>query len=224
MPEMTPRNGEGSATSTIRTLMPPYVVLHDHLEKNEVAGLLEYAIANEHAFQPTKVGSQKRDADPAIRMSLAMRDLGPFKPILRSKMLALLPDLVAKLEVPRVTMPKLELELVAHGDGAFYKRHIDTKTASDRHMMRVLSGVYYFYTQPKAFTGGALRLYAVGDPAMTTFVDIEPEHNTLLVFPSWARHEVMRVACPSQRFADSRFAISCWIYHTEPAAAHGAME
>ena len=101
---------------------------------------------------------------------------------------------------------------MAHNDGAFYKRHIDTQTASERDAIRVLSGVYYFHAEPKAFTGGALRLYAIGDPDKKTFVDIEPAHDSLLAFPSWAPHEVRPISCPSKRFTDSRFAINCWMY------------
>jgi SM-20-related protein len=218
MPEMTAGNSEAAQDQGIRTLMPPYLLIQDFLDEDTVVGLLEYTLAHEAAFQPTKVGSGRRTADPAIRVSLATRDLGPFKPILRAKFLDLVPDLVAKLRATPMDTPKLEVQLVAHGDGAFYKRHIDTKTASDANNIRLLSAVYYFHVQPKAFTGGALRLYAIGDPAMTTFADIEPEHNTLLVFPSWVLHEVMPVSCPSRRFADSRFAINCWIYRSKPEA------
>jgi asparagine synthetase B (glutamine-hydrolysing) len=46
--------------------------------------------------------------------------------------------------------------------------------------------------------------------------DIEPIHNSLLMFPSWAPHEVMPVNCPSQRFIDSRFAINCWVHRERP--------
>lgn len=197
--------------------MPPYLVIRDLLDEETVAALLEFALGHEQAFAPAKVG-RGETVNPKIRIATATRDLGPFKPILRSKVLGLVPDLVAKLRVTPVEMPKLELQLVAHGDGAFYKSHIDTHTATHRDVIRALSGVYYFHSRPRAFTGGSLRLYAVGDPAMTTFVDIEPEHNTLLVFPSWARHEVTLVNCPSKRFCDSRFAVNCWVHHEQPAA------
>jgi SM-20-related protein len=197
--------------------MPPYLFIHDFLGADTAAKLFEYTLEHESAFQPTRVGdSERRQVDPTVRVSVATRDLGPFKSILRSKLLALVPDLVAKLRTNPVDTPRLELQLVAHGDGAFYKRHIDTRTASDLNNIRLLSGVYYFHVQPRAFTGGALRLHAIGDPAGATFADIEPEHDTLLVFPSWALHEVMPVSCPSRRFADSRFAINCWIYRSKP--------
>ncbi len=204
----------------MRSLMPPHLVLRDFLKEDTVTALLDYTLAREQAFQPTKVGRfEEGKADPAVRISHGTRDLGEFKPLLKAKILALVPDLVAKLGATTVEATKVELELVAHNDGAFYKRHIDTQTASERMHIRVLSGVYYFYGKPKAFSGGALRLYAIGDPAMQTFIDIEPDHNTLLVFPAWAPHEVMPVACPSKRFVDSRFAINCWVHRRKADAA-----
>ena len=203
-----------------RTIMPPYLVLRDFLPKETVAALLEFALAHEADFKPTGVGRTKDDAvKPDIRMSVGTRELGPFKPILKEKLRALVPQLVARLRATPVEDPKFELQLVAHNDGAFYKHHIDTLTASDREGLRVLSGVYYFHASPKAFTGGALRLYAIGDPDKKKFVDIEPAHNTLLVFPSWAPHEVMPVSCPSKRFADSRFTVNCWVHRRKAGTA-----
>ena len=199
------------------SLMPPYLVLHDFLDEETVSRLLEYALAREAAFAPT--GVRRVGGDPtSIRMSMGIWDLGPFKPILKSKVLGLVPDLVVKLRTTPVRDPKLELQLVAHNEGAFYKRHIDTQTASELYSIRILSAVYYFHVAPRAFTGGALRLFAIGGDG-NRFVDIEPTHNSLLVFPSWAPHEVMPVSVPSGRFANSRFAINFWIHREKAGSA-----
>jgi SM-20-related protein len=107
---------------------------------------------------------------------------------------------------------------VAHNDGAFYKRHIDTRGTSALGSIRVPSGVYYFHSQPKAYTGGALRLHAIADPQTRRFVDVEPAHDSLVVFPAWAPHEVMPISCPSKRFIDSRFAVNCWVYRNKANA------
>jgi Rps23 Pro-64 3,4-dihydroxylase Tpa1-like proline 4-hydroxylase len=194
-------------------MMPPHLVLRDFLDGQGAKALLEYALARESAFAPTGVG-EEAGLDQRIRVSVATRDLGPFKSVLRSKVLGFIPDLIAKLGMTPIESPKVELQLVAHNDGAFYKRHIDTQTTSDQSSIRVLSGVYYFHGKPKGFSGGALRLFAIG-PRDAGFVDIEPEDNSLLVFPSWALHEVRPVTCLSKRFADSRFAINCWVYRTK---------
>lgn len=179
------RRDEGSGTP--RSIMPPYVLLRDFLDHEAVAGLLDYALAREPG-RGEAVGVRSE-----IRVSVSTRDLGPFRPMLRSKVLGLVPDLVGELQTTPVKSPRLELELVAHNEGAFYKRHIDTQTAGARDRIRVLSAVYYFHAAPKAFSGGALRLYAIGG-GNASFVDIEPAPNSLLVFPSWAPHEVMPIS------------------------------
>ena len=83
--------------------------------------------------------------------------------------------------------------------------------------IRALSGVYYLHRAPKGFSGGALRFYAIGDA--NRFVDVEPVHNSLLVFPSWAPHEVMPISCPTGAFMDSRFAVNCWLHRRSAPAA-----
>ena len=196
-----------------RSLMPPYLILRSFLPEDTASDLLEFALAQEKGFSQTMTGRAGEGAlRPNIRVSVSTRELGAFRPLLRDKLRSLVPELVARLRATPVNNPSFEIELVAHNDGAFYTRHIDTQTASDRDHIRVLSAVYYFHAEPKAFSGGALRLYAIGDPSQQAFVDVEPERNMLLVFPAWAPHEVMPIDCPSKRFADSRFAINCWVY------------
>jgi Rps23 Pro-64 3,4-dihydroxylase Tpa1-like proline 4-hydroxylase len=196
--------------------MPPHLVVPDFLDREDAAEILEYAVTNEEKFSPTRVGTGS--SNQAIRKSLATRDLGKFRALLVSRMRAKVPELIRTLKVSHFELSGIDIQLVAHGEGAFYSRHIDTITQSDRRQTRVLSAVYYFHRQPRAFEGGALRLYAIGDPQFRSFIDISPEHNTLLVFPSWALHAVMPVQCESQRFADSRFAINIWMQRKRETA------
>jgi Rps23 Pro-64 3,4-dihydroxylase Tpa1-like proline 4-hydroxylase len=208
------QSGEGHVFT--RGLMPPYIVLRDFLDEETVAGLLDHAISHQSDFTPTELGSAA--VDPSSRVSMGLRDLGKFRQVLKTKILDLVPSFVTEMRTTPVEEPKLEIELVAHGDGAFYLRHIDTDTAhyQDIKQIRVLSGVYYFNAEPKAFTGGALRLHAIGGKEGENFVDIEPVRNSLLVFLAWAPHEVLPVSCPSKRFIDSRFAINCWVHGKKP--------
>jgi SM-20-related protein len=199
--------GEETERGVGRSFMPPYRVLRDFLPRETVADLLAFAERRQAKFRPNVVGNSPIP-DVSLRVSTGLRGLAEFQPLLRTRLLELAPSLVTELRMSPFEISEVELQLVAHGDGAFFKRHIDTTTDSPTEHTRVLSGVYYFHRHPKAFTGGALRLYAIGDN--TRFVDIEPAHNTLLAFPSWGPHEVMPVQVPSGRFADSRFAINCW--------------
>jgi SM-20-related protein len=210
---------EVNARARSRGVTPPHLVTRDFLDEGTVAALLDYALSRQSEFAPTRVGSKV--VNPTARVSKGLRDLGSYRAILKAKIIDLMPVLVARLQVTPFEASKFETELVAHGDGAFYKRHSDTRTARNEDMkyLRVLSGVYYFNAEPRAFTGGALRLYAIGSNEAEDFVDIEPLRNSLLVFPSWAPHEVMPVSCPSRRFIDSRFAVNCWVYCNKPGAS-----
>jgi SM-20-related protein len=187
--------------------------LHDFLEDSMAASLLEYAIAHEAEFLPTRVGDRSdRRVNQQHRFSVGTWQLRQFEPILKAKLLGLLPQFVAALRSTSVEAPGVDLQLVAHNDGQFLKRHIDTMKASVSNHIRFLSGVYYFHAKPKAFTGGALRLLAIRDRTGSDFVEIEPAHNSLVIFHSWVPHEVMPVVCPSRCFDASRFSINCWFY------------
>ncbi|HUS56353.1 MAG TPA: 2OG-Fe(II) oxygenase, partial [Thermohalobaculum sp.] len=71
---------------------------------------------------------------------------------------------------------------------------------------------YYFCATPARFSGGQLRLHSLAASREAgTYVDIEPENDTAVFFPSWFPHEVLPVVCESGQFMDSRFAINCWL-------------
>lgn len=201
---------EPAPPAAARAYMPPVRVLTDFLAPAEAARLLDYAGANEGEFKPTLVGvGDKGRVEPSFRVSRAARALGETGPLLDRRLRDIAPELIAALRLSPFEVSQVELQLVAHGDGAFYRRHIDTQTMVDVTHLRVLSGVYYVHRAPKGFSGGALRLFAIGDERR--FLDIEPAHNTLVVFPAWAPHEVRPVSCPSSDFMDSRFAVNCWL-------------
>jgi len=212
----TLRSGEDD--TSVRGLMPPYVVLQDFLDGNTVAGLLEYATSHQLDFVPSSI--EAKGIDSSYRVSMVLPDLGRYGSLFDAKILDLVPDLVARMRATPVREPKIETELAVHGDGAFYKRHVDTKTGHypDAARIRILSCVYYFYAEPRAFTGGALRLHSIGGKKGDRFVDIEPLRNSLLAFLAWAPHEVLPVACPSKKFIDSRFAINCWVHGKKPGS------
>lgn len=179
-----------------------------------VEQLLALALEREGEFVPTRVGNgSEGKVNPAIRSSLLLRDFGDLRPLLEARFTAVLDAAVRTLRLSPIRLHRLELELVAHNDGAFYGEHIDTFTGqTDALSDRVLTGVYYFHHHPRGFSGGELRLHAIAPAADGTrrFTDIPPGPDTFVLFPSWAPHEVRPVACPSGLFPDSRFALNCW--------------
>jgi hypothetical protein len=185
-----------------RRLMPGW------LGEDTADDILAYAARHEASFEPSTV--RRKHGPPGLsenRISLVTSDLGAFSDLLRTRALAMAPRLSEEFGTGRFTPDFVELELVAHGDGAVFS---DTAigpgvTTSPRQ----ISMVYYLHSRPKRFTGGQLRYYAMGQSA---FLDIEPEHDSLLAFPSMAPHAVERVSCPGVPFADWRFAVNIWLH------------
>ena len=195
--------------------VPPYGRIHHWLGEKTVGDLLFYAQSNHHLFEESAIGHGSHRVDHTRRVSSTLRKLGHFESHLQAKVQDLLPAMVEKIGGTVFTPSRFELELVAHGDGAFFSRHIDTATQyAGPASHRIISAVYYFYRVPKAFTGGVLRIHSLAASGQQgTFVDVEPEFDMLVFFPSWFPHEVLPVACPGGHFMESRFAINCWIHN-----------
>jgi SM-20-related protein len=173
--------------------------------------LLAYANENEAQFKPGAVlHDGNPTVDPAYRIGSVLSSLGEFEAPLRDAALALKPYLETAFGIPAFPVKRLEMELAAHGDGAHFKRHIDTFVVVNRApATRVLTLVLYLTRRPKAFSGGALRMYALGSSHTR---DVEPMHNLLVAFPSITPHSVERIDCPGIEFASSRFAVNIWIH------------
>lgn len=206
--------------------MPPHGTFDAFLEPDERRALLDWALSAQAQFKPAKVfygeGGALKKLDPARRHALKHYGIGPLQPVLRERLLGALPQIMATAGYSGPEPRSIEFELNAYGEGAHFAPHLDIPLGPKRKPAgeqegedRVISAVYYFRSEPKAFSGGALRLYRFGaDPQSASAVDsiaFEPVQNRLVVFPSWAMHAVEAVHCPSGRFADFRFGLNCWL-------------
>lgn len=191
--------------------MAPYRIYRDFLNAETRKSLFDWTLANEHRFTPSKT---QGGYDPAKRVSSVLNDLGSLRPALKARLLADVPAITADLGMRPFKPSKVEIELAVHNQGAHFGAHVDTRVGqfADRLHDRILSGVYYFHREPKAFSGGILRIYRFGSTGQGDHAEITPDQNSLAAFPSWATHEVTHVECPSGAFADSRFALNIWIY------------
>ncbi len=192
----------------------PHQLVRSFLGAAWVERLLTFAVEHEASFSTSRVGDQSGRIDLDQRRSHRLRDLGVLRPELEDRFrgaLALGLDALRLQETQR-ELQDVELELTAHLHGDFYRPHIDTRTNPEAaSFTRVMTGVYYFSATPRKFTGGTLRLFGVLPAEMGgSHVDVEPESDMLLLFPSWVRHEVLPVSCPGGDFGLARFAINCW--------------
>lgn len=199
-------------------MLPPFHIVRDFLPEEERSALLDFALASEANFVAATVQRAGESVlDPKARISSTTSELGPFRKLLRDRLREASPGLFAAVGVKPFEVARLELELAAHNDGAHFNVHRDTlrlaaPVEGQGRTHRVVSGVYYFHSEPKAFSGGELRLLPFHAATGAAPIDIEPAQNSLVVFPAFAPHEVLRVSCPSRRFADSRFAVNCWFH------------
>ncbi|MEI9991740.1 MAG: 2OG-Fe(II) oxygenase [Rhizomicrobium sp.] len=189
----------------------PTLAKPDWLRPEAADALLRYAIEQEKCYVPAAVlheGAVRVDAN--LRSALKLPGLGPFEALLKSRALDIKSELQQAFGMNPFEATQVEIEMVSHGDGAHFRRHVDTFLGTVRQRRpRILTLVLYLNRRPAGFTGGALRMYAVGTPQTR---DILPDHNLMVAFPSIAPHSVEPILCRDGAFADRRFAVNMWIH------------
>jgi SM-20-related protein len=188
----------------------PYIIAENFLDAAMLQELLRFVADAEPGFVDATVSTS--DAD--YRRSKVLYDFPRFSELFRTRMGGIAGDLAKRFGIAPFPIADVECQMTAHNDGNYFKLHNDN--GSPDTATRVLSYVFYFHNEPKAYSGGEFRLYHsrvengayhCGDVAG----DIVPKNNSVLFFPSYRHHEVLPVRCPSQRFADGRFTINGWI-------------
>ncbi len=196
----------------------PHIVFRDVLGQSTVTELLQYVAARQADFEPAVVRNRisgKLRVDYGLRSSVSLTDLGPFKAPLKAFAREVTASALAQLHLSESPTEPKDFEITAFCDGNRFGAHIDTDERITE--VRILSCVYYFAVTPRRFSGGGLRLYGFPTLSVTKrgpppFVDVIPETDTMVIFPSWLRHEVLPVHVPSGDWLDSRFTINCWLH------------
>ena len=179
------------------------------LTAEQHASLLRFAIDNEALFQASGTVA----GGPDYRASRVCYRFAPFDELIGARVRHLMPKVCAALGLPLPT-GGIEVQLTAHQNGHYYRLHNDNGGDSLAH--RGVSFVYYFHSQPKAFSGGELRLHdrQVQDGRLQSagsHKDIQPLDNSLVFFNASELHEVLPVLSDSTAFADSRFTLNGWV-------------
>ena len=202
---------------TARQPATPIVVLDEFLVSEELNGLLDYTLTHSSYFTSTRVISRDGEGiiDRANRRSRVLMAWSPFHEVLANRIGTFFPVVLEKLKWPSFQVGHIETQLTASNHEEFFKAHSDNANVAVQ--TRQLTFVYFFYREPKAFSGGELIVYdtVVRDGRPTPagpFQVIHPRQNQIVFFPSYCLHEVTAVSCPSCDFADSRFTLNGWLH------------
>lgn len=208
-------NHQGSVlldVSAEEIIPSPYALINDFLSPTQLSELLRYSINKQPEFVPTTNSAN----DPNYRRSFYLPYFPEFSELMINLVWKITPQILTHLGMSNFAIGQIESQMTAHNHGNYYKIHNDS--GSPDTATRTLTYVYYYYREPKAFTGGELVIYDGKiengfSVAAKSHKVIQPQNNTIVFFPSHCMHEVLPVSCPSEYFADSRFTINGWVRH-----------
>ena len=142
-------------------------------------------------------------------------DLAHFRDVFAERISTFLPQVLGGLDYPAFPVSDFEIQLTATNDGEFFRRHNDNGVHSLS--SRLITFVYFFYRQPRPFTGGELCIFDTdledGEyRAPGPYAVVTPMQNQICFFVSEYLHEVLPVQCYSNEFMDSRFTVNGWLH------------
>jgi SM-20-related protein len=196
----------------------PHGTIRDVLGMPRISAMLDYLEGRQADFAPGYIQNRKTGERSLISLlgsPLFLKDLGPFRLQFESVIRAIAPIVLAQFGLSEAAVEPREFSFAWYGDGGYFKTHVDTVEQLEH--VRVLSCIYYFAEKPRRFGGGELRLYGFPDPfrrSARPIVDVAPDTDKLVVFPSWLNHEVLPVHLSSKAWRDGRFTANCWIYRS----------
>ena len=190
----------------------PFVVLQSFL-KDASAGLLDQIIKHQSSFQPaTVVVENVPTVNLDMRRALTLVDPEFTSDMFREKLKEVLQPALKRLGMEGFPFGEIEVQVTHSGHGDYYRMHHD----ADDESTRELSFVYFLHREPRAFSGGELRIFDDRDVeglahAANTHL-LTPRNDVLVFFPSRFPHELLPVRVPSNEFGDGRFTVNGWIH------------
>ena len=193
------------APQALDVLPAPFMRVRNFLPADEHAALLARMLAGrEHFGELAGVGAGYvpdptiRNNSEANRRFAAEAQLG-FEPRLRK----LMEDAPPRLGMCSWAQYGMDLKVRTYQAGEFYAAHSDF--SDEDPVPRDINYVYYLHRRPKSFSGGHLLLH---DGMGGSFTRLEPEDNSIVLFPSRCFHEVTEVQCDPGDFGAGRFSLN----------------
>lgn len=209
-PQVPATSGADQESCDLDPLKSSYVQIENFLTAAEHQELLTYVVGQQAEFVPTTTFTGTNN----YRESVVLYAFPKFEALMQQQIQAVLPHVLQQLKLSPFQVDQIESQMTAHNDGNFYKVHNDNGSPDTAN--RILTYVYYFYREPRPFTGGELLIYdsKIENNYYTqadTFTVVQPQNNSIVFFLSRYMHEVLPIQCPSGNFADSRFTLNGWI-------------
>jgi predicted 2-oxoglutarate/Fe(II)-dependent dioxygenase YbiX len=205
----------GEATLYVEAEMPlpvPFVRRKNALPDAAVSALWDHLESNRGEFHASRVfdkaGQQSTNLEK--RHSLRLDADARLSEIVLPHVVALLADDSnwTRLRMRRFHPTNVSMEAAVHLDGGKFTAHRDCgKPVPDRR----LSFIFYLHREPRKFTGGDLLLYDETG-AFPGFSRIDPQHNSAILFPCSALHEVTPVQATPGDLLDGRITVHGWLH------------
>ena len=181
-----------------------------------VSQLLDHVLRNEKRFTPATI---RKPAGPGavvnekMRRAVTLDDLGGLEGLFADRIKQHLQEVLPRIGKKPFPLGRIEMQITASSDGDYFRLHKDTDGTDTREV----SFAYFFYREPRHYSGGELRIYPTriidgrlqpADHAAT----LSPRQDAIVFFPALNDHEALPVRVPSRAFADSRFTVNGWIH------------
>ncbi|MDX1921329.1 MAG: 2OG-Fe(II) oxygenase, partial [Candidatus Caenarcaniphilales bacterium] len=184
-------------TSEQKIIESNVLILDNVFNAQQVDSLLCLVEHWQNRFLETETGDDNtRSRDTSRRDSLVLFEFEPIFSFFRVNLYRYAPLLQERFGYQMQMHKGFECQLTAHNDGHFYMAHTDyTPNTGTRVSLRELTFVYYFYRQPKAFSGGELYIWDNLDDTCSPPVVaqqgklLEPLNNIIVFFNSNYLHQ-----------------------------------
>ena len=195
----------------------PFVRMTDFFPRERCDELLALVTAERERFVPAKISGGKLYPDQRHALVADRRIRQEVRAWFIPRLRGVAEAVLARLPMRGFDAYNVELDVTAYPDGHFYKVHCDWSNEYEPH--RWISYVWYFYREPRRFSGGDLLLHDTDRETgryTGVFTRLAPLHNSIVFFPSDCYHQVTPVHGDGDDFGDGRFSVNGWILGKSP--------
>ncbi len=204
---------------------PVCLIFEDFLPKETNKAILEEAISLKDMFKAATIGQGKTDLEYRDNLVLyydgifkSKREFSVLLKAFKEKFADIgFREILASSPSPirdfwYTNFHETQVSRYGNSRGQHYKYHIDNMGSKKRH----ITMVYYFFKEPKKFSGGEIFLSASpqsrGEIVDKSHKEIKiiPKNNMCIVFSSYTPHRVLETKSP-EKFEDGRFSANVWI-------------